>query len=74
MNENLNSFDNHFWEKFLKENENFTQTCVMKNAISDDLVDTLNKGVMEVLIERFKLDQIGRGFRVYLDGKEQDDA
>jgi len=29
---------------------------------------------MEVLIERFKLDQIGRGFRVYLDGKEQDDA
>jgi len=74
MNENLNSFDNHFWEKFLKENENFTQTCVMKNAISDDLVDTLNKGVMEILIERFKLDQIGRGFRVYLDGKEQDDA
>ena len=47
MNENLNSFDNHFWEKFLKENENFKQLSM---GMSSDYTIAIEEGATMVRI------------------------
>jgi len=71
--EKRETFTKEWWVNFLKKNQNFTETCVFKDAISPQMVEILHKGVMEVLRERLTHKQYNDGFRIYLDGVEQDD-
>lgn len=67
------SFSTPWWTEFININQNFTQACVMKNCIDDDLLHKLHEGVVEVINTRFKVGDLGSGFRLYLDGVEQKD-
>jgi len=69
----LKSFTQEWWKDFLKINQNFTETCVIQDVMNEELVDELQLGILQVLKERYKRDDIYDGFRVYLDGKEQDE-
>jgi len=66
-------FDNIFWENFLKSSNNFLETTVIKDAISESDISKLNQGVMDVIRNRLNLEDIEEGFRVYLNGKEQNE-
>jgi hypothetical protein len=67
----VQSFSDTWWENFIETNKNFTQACVLKQAINPSLVNELNKGIIEVLNNRYKLKHLGEGIRVYIEGKEQ---
>ena len=64
-------FSKEWWEKFLISNQNFSKTIVIKDVIDDQLTENLNLGVLEVLKERFRLNEVTNGFRVYIEGVEQ---
>lgn len=67
------SFTEPWWENFLLSNNNFTEPCIIKNALDNNLIDILNKGVMEVLKSRLNLEHIRDGFRTYIEGEQQND-
>lgn len=69
-----NNFTQDFWKKFLKTNENFSQACVIQNALTPELTAILHKGIMEVLINRLTKNDVDQGIRIYLNGKEQEDT
>ncbi|MDE5436409.1 hypothetical protein KRE40_06975 [Elizabethkingia meningoseptica] len=69
----MENFSTKFWEDFIHANGNFTETCVIKNAITPKMLDDLNVGIMEVLKNRLTHRDIDEGFRVYIDGIEQKD-
>jgi len=74
METSVKSFTSSWWAAFIEANKKFSQACVIKDAIDSTLLEQLNRGIVEIIYERFKLESIGRGFRVYLDGLEQNDA
>lgn len=69
-------FNKEFWEHFIVTNKNFTQTCVLKDVISQDLIKKLKDAVVDGLINRFKTTDHD-GFRLYFPsqgkGKENSD-
>lgn len=69
-------FNKEFWEHFIGTNKNFTQTCVLKDVISQDLIKKLKDAVVDGLINRFKTTDHD-GFRLYFPsqgkGKENSD-
>lgn len=67
----MDNFSIKFWKDFIKTNRDFTETCVIKNAIDSTMLDELNAGIMEVLRNRLVLKDINEGFRVYIEGIEQ---
>ncbi|OPC39842.1 hypothetical protein [Elizabethkingia anophelis] len=67
----MDDFSIKFWKDFVKTNRDFTETCVIKNAIDSTMLDELNAGIMEVLRNRLVLKDINDGFRVYIEGIEQ---
>ena len=69
----MKNFSIDFWRDFLKTNNDFTETCVIKDAISSEMLNELNLGIMEVLSNRLSMKDINNGFRIYIEGKEQDD-
>jgi hypothetical protein len=73
MNTNFNT---EFWQNFITTNKNFTQTCVIKDVISEDLIKRLKEAVVDGLINRFKTKDLD-GFRLYFPsqgkGKENND-
>ncbi|MEY8759607.1 hypothetical protein [Chryseobacterium tongliaoense] len=70
------NFNKEFWESFIATNKNFTQTCVIKDVISEDLIKKLKDAVVNGLISRFKTVDHD-GFRLYFPsqgkGKENSD-
>ncbi|OJJ17503.1 hypothetical protein BKI52_26920 [marine bacterium AO1-C] len=70
----IESFTQEWWKNFLQINQNFTETCVIEDVMNDELVEELQLGILQVLKERYKKDDIYDGFRVYLDGEEQNDS
>ncbi|MBB5636240.1 hypothetical protein HDF26_003302 [Pedobacter cryoconitis] len=57
-------FNEQWWDNFSNENKDFTETCVVKNVLSKDLIDLLNKEIADSLVNRFeKKDRAG--FRVF---------
>ena len=66
-------FSSRWWDYFLVENKNFTESCIMKNCLNEELVQVLNNGVLEMLRERYRIQDVHRGFRVYIEGVEQND-
>lgn len=69
----MQNFSIDFWRDFIKTNNDFSETCVIKDAISKDMLNELNLGIMEVLSNRLTMKDINNGIRVYIEGKEQDD-
>ncbi|WPC14423.1 hypothetical protein LEQ04_07215 [Riemerella anatipestifer] len=69
----MKNFSIDFWRDFLKTNNDFTETCVIKDAISSEMLNELNLGIMEVLSNRLSMKDINNGIRIYIEGKEQDD-
>lgn len=69
----MKKFSLSFWQDFIKTNCDFSETCVIKNAINPVMLDELNSGIMEVLKNRLTMKDINSGFRVYIEGLEQDD-
>ena len=69
----MQNFSLEFWRKFIETNNDFSETCVIKNAIDDKMLDKLNAGIMEVLKNRLLTKEIDNGFRLYIEGNEQDD-
>lgn len=67
------NFNKDWWFKFLEKNRSFTETTVFKDVISENLLEELNKGVLELLKMRFNRNDIHYGFRVYVDGQELTD-
>ncbi|MDO5616291.1 MAG: hypothetical protein Q4G16_08885 [Cruoricaptor ignavus] len=65
-------FSSEWWDYFLSKNKKFTEPCVIKNCLNQNLVQNLTEGVFEMLKERYKIEHIHRGFRVYIEGVEQD--
>jgi hypothetical protein len=69
-------FNKEFWEHFIVTNKNFTQTCVLRDVISQDLIKKLKDAVVDGLINRFKTTDHD-GFRLYFPsqgkGKENSD-
>jgi len=60
--------DAAWWEDFLKNNNNFTQTIVMKDALTNGTVSLLESEVMAVLRNICNNRNDGAGyFRVYID-------
>ncbi|WP_172279614.1 hypothetical protein AAEU33_10485 [Chryseobacterium sp. Chry.R1] len=70
------NFNKEFWENFININKNFTQTCVVKDVIPEDLIKKLKEAVVDGLINRFKTKDHD-GFRLYFPsqgkGKENND-
>jgi len=69
----MKNFSLKFWQNFINVNNNFSTTCVVKNAINFDVLNQLNIGVMEVLKNRLTMKDINNGFRVYIESVEQED-
>lgn len=67
-------FSSEWWDFFLKENGNFTETKIFKSVINDADVVLLNEEIVKILQELYLLKTNKYGFRVYLDGKEQDNT
>ncbi|MDV2460303.1 hypothetical protein CMU96_13095 [Elizabethkingia anophelis] len=67
----MDNFSIKFWKDFIKTNGDFTETCVIKNAIDSTMLYELNAGIMEVLKNRLVLKDVNEGFRVYIEGIEQ---
>lgn len=69
------NFNKEFWEHFIVTNKNFTQTCVIKDVISEDLITKLKEAVVNGLINRFKTTD-HNGFRLYFpsQGKGKENA
>lgn len=69
------NFNKEFWESFISTNKNFTQTCVIKNVISEELIKKLKDAVVDGLINRFKTKDLD-GFRLYFpsQGKGKENA
>lgn len=69
------NFNKEFWENFISTNKNFTQTCVIKNVISEELIKKLKDAVVDGLINRFKTKDLD-GFRLYFpsQGKGKENA
>ncbi|EMY3554043.1 hypothetical protein [Flavobacterium psychrophilum] len=74
INKETKSFSSEWWDDFLGESENFTKTNVFKDVISKDDVSLLNGEIIKVLQEIYTHKTNQYGFRVYLDGKEQDNT
>ena len=73
MTKILEQFSKDYWENFITQNKGFSEACVLKDAMSPNLVNELNLGIMEVLKNRLSREDISDGFRVYIESKEQDD-
>jgi len=69
----MKNFSLKFWQSFINVNNDFSTACVVKNAINFNMLNKLNIGVMEVLKNRLTMKDIDNGFRVYIDGIEQED-
>ncbi|WPO81815.1 hypothetical protein SD427_13680 [Chryseobacterium sp. JJR-5R] len=69
------NFNKEFWENFISVNKNFTQTCVIKNVIPEELIKKLKDAVVDGLINRFKTKDLD-GFRLYFpsQGKGKENA
>ena len=67
----IKPFSLEWWNVFLKENENFTKTKVFKNVISTKDIVFLNGEIIKILQELYTLKTNKYGFRVYLEGKLQ---
>lgn len=74
INKDVESFSTEWWNNFLDQSENFTKTNVFNDVISKEDVDLLNKEVMKILQEIYSHKTNQYGFRVYLEGKEQDNT
>ncbi|WP_185097773.1 hypothetical protein [Elizabethkingia anophelis] len=51
----MEDFSIKFWKDFVKTNRDFTETCVIKNAIDSTMLDELNAGMYNGSLE----EQIG---------------
>ena len=71
MKTNNDAFNTKWWDEFLAKNKNFTEPCVMKDCLDQSYIDLLNNGIVEMLQERYKVQHVDRGFRVYVEGVEQ---
>lgn len=69
----MKNFSSEFWKDFVKTNNDFSETCVIKDAIAPVMLDDLNEGIMELLRNRFQTKDVDQGFRVYIEGIEQKD-
>ncbi|MBT2622721.1 MULTISPECIES: hypothetical protein [Chryseobacterium] len=72
---NNKEFNKEFWENFIATNKNFTQTCVIKDVIPEDLIKKLKDAVVDGLVNRFKTKDLD-GFRLYFpsQGKGKENA
>ncbi|WP_294296740.1 hypothetical protein [uncultured Chryseobacterium sp.] len=68
-------FNKDFWQDFIATNKNFTQTCVIKDVIPQDLIKKLKEAVTDGLINRFRTKDHD-GFRLYFpsQGKGKENA
>ena len=68
------NFNRDWWLSFIEKNLSFSQTQVYKNVFSQELTDTLNEGVKEMLKSRINRLDISNGFRLYIDDRELSDS
>jgi hypothetical protein len=68
----VKSFSTEWWDNFLRDSGNFTKTKVYKDVISKDDVNLLKDEAVKILQEIYSHKTTNYGFRVYLDGKDQD--
>ncbi|MEN9611602.1 MAG: hypothetical protein RLZZ628_2416 [Bacteroidota bacterium] len=61
-----------FWDTFLEKNKHFTETCVYENIIKRADLELLSKETMNVIKELCRFRTNAYGFRIYIEGKEQD--
>ncbi len=69
-----NNFNHDWWKSFMAKNFSFTKTQVYEGCMSNDLVNVLNEGVLEMLKSRINRLDISNGFRLYVDGIEMSDS
>lgn len=62
--------DKNFWLNFIDANENFSNTCVIKDSFSELDKNILCNGVTETLYTRINDKNLDKGFRLYFDGEE----
>ena len=62
--------DRKYWQNFIDKNENFSETCVLKDSFCDEDRNTLYNGVTETLYKRINDKILDNGFRLYFEGEE----
>lgn len=62
--------DKNYWLNFIDKNENFSNTCVLKDSFSNEDQTILYNSVTEAIYRRISDVILDKGFRVYNDGKE----
>ncbi|MDB0616409.1 hypothetical protein [Tenacibaculum dicentrarchi] len=62
--------DKNFWLNFIDVNENFNNTCVIKESFSDTDKNILFDSVREVLYKRINDKILDKGFRLYFEGEK----
>ncbi|NHQ81107.1 hypothetical protein HA051_05860 [Chromobacterium vaccinii] len=65
-------FSNTWWDKFITQTNSLNQPAVIKNAISQDRVESYKQSVMGILSQLGKLKTTQFGYRVYVEGRQLD--
>jgi hypothetical protein len=66
--------NDNWWNQFLKKTNNFTDTAVIKDALSDTECSEMSAMVLKVIREVCHLKTNSYGFRVYIDGAKLNGA
>ncbi len=62
--------DKEFWLNFVDVNENFSDSCVIKDSFDENDKNILMNGVTETLYRRINDKNLFKGFRLYFEGEE----
>lgn len=65
-----NYLDKEFWLNFIDVNENFSDSCVIKDSFDETDKNILMNGVTETLYRRINDKNLFKGFRLYFEGEE----
>jgi hypothetical protein len=68
------AFSDNWWDDFIAESNNLTQTTVVPNSISQKQLVLFNKEVIKILQAIFLRKTTQYGLRAYIDGKEKESA
>jgi hypothetical protein len=66
--------DSAWWDTFIKETQNLTETNTFKNCLSREETALLRSYLMEIIADLAARRTNRHGYRVYIDGRVQTDA
>lgn len=62
--------DKKYWLEFIDKNENFSNSCVIKDSFNVEDQIILYNGVTETLYRRINDSMLNKGFRLWLEGEQ----